>query len=184
MAHTPTIGLPVVICGDAHLNNFGLYGTPQRDIVLDINDFDEVTIGPWEWDLKRLTASVNVLGRGNGLDADERRHAVMLCVAGYRTNLRRFESMSVLDLWYLHAIADHIDITLVKAAYPAIVKAWPKADAILRKAVAKARKTDNARATPASAFASHARFVRWLRGTEGGPKTPFFIWPSTTSSSA
>jgi uncharacterized protein (DUF2252 family) len=144
LSRTPTIGLPVVICGDAHLNNFGLYGTPQRDIVMDINDFDEVSIGPWEWDLKRLTASVNVLGRENGLDADERRHAVMVCVAGYRTNLRRFESMSVLDLWYLHAIADHIDITLIKAAYPAIVKAWPKADAILRKAVAKARKTDNA----------------------------------------
>ena len=66
LAHTPVTGLAVIMDGDAHLNNFGLYGTPQRDVVFDLNDFDEGTIGPWEWDLKRLVASVNVAARENG----------------------------------------------------------------------------------------------------------------------
>lgn len=65
-------GIPVIIDSDAHLNNFGFYGTPQWDVVFDLNDFDEVTIGPWEWDLKRLVASVNVAGRENGLNRRER----------------------------------------------------------------------------------------------------------------
>ena len=63
---TPTNGMYTVIDGDAHVNNFGLYGTPQREIVFDLNDFDEACIAPWEWDLKRLTASVNVAARENG----------------------------------------------------------------------------------------------------------------------
>ncbi|HYV34635.1 MAG TPA: DUF2252 family protein, partial [Gemmataceae bacterium] len=63
LAQTPICGLEVAIDGDAHINNFGLYGTPQRDVVIDLNDFDEATLGPWEWDLKRLVASVNVAGR-------------------------------------------------------------------------------------------------------------------------
>src|SRR4051812_6987499 len=103
LANTPVSGMEVVIDGDAHLNNFGLYGTPQRDIIFDLNDFDEATIGPWEWDLKRLTASVNVAGRENGLNRAERRAAVMRCVEGYRLNLNRLQSMGVLDVWYLHA---------------------------------------------------------------------------------
>src|SRR4029079_14919825 len=89
LADTPTSGLQVVIDGDAHINNFGLYGTPQRDVVIDINDFDEATLGPWEWDLKRLVASVNVAGRENGLNRKERRRAVVKCVAGYALNSHR-----------------------------------------------------------------------------------------------
>src|ERR1700761_2889584 len=84
LAATPTIGLKVVLAGDAHLNNFGFYGTPQRELVFDINDFDETVIGPWEWDLKRLTASVNVAARENALTTKERRRAVMQTVAGYQ----------------------------------------------------------------------------------------------------
>jgi len=144
LSHTPATGLPVVICGDAHLNNFGLYGTPQGDVVLDINDFDEATIGPWEWDLKRLTASVNVLGRENGLDVEERRTSVMLCAAGYRLNMQRLQSMGVLDLWYIHTVADRLDIAAIQRLYPRVTKLWPKAQAIMTKAVAKARQTDNA----------------------------------------
>ena len=143
LSHTPSIALPVVMCGDAHLNNFGLYGTPQGDVVLDINDFDEATIGPWEWDLKRLTASVNVLGRENGLDVKERRLAVMLCAAGYRVNMQRLQSMGVLDLWYLHAVADRLDIATIERLHPRVAKMWPKAQAVIGKAVAKARKTNN-----------------------------------------
>jgi uncharacterized protein (DUF2252 family) len=143
LSNTPNSGLPVIICGDCHVNNFGLYGTPLGDVVLDINDFDEVAVGPWEWDLKRLTASVNVLGRENGLDAKERRLAVMVCVAGYRVNMQRLQSMGVLDLWFLHTAADRPDLAAVERLYPKIAKLWPKAQPILAKAVAKARKTNN-----------------------------------------
>jgi uncharacterized protein DUF2252 len=73
LARTPVSGLQIVLNGDAHINNFGMYGTPQRDVVIDLNDFDESTLGPWEWDLKRLVASVNVAGRENGL---ERRNGI------------------------------------------------------------------------------------------------------------
>lgn len=71
LAHTPISGLTAIIDGDAHLNNFGLFGTPQRDVVFDLNDFDEGVVGTWEWDLKRLVVSVNVAVRENGLDRDE-----------------------------------------------------------------------------------------------------------------
>ncbi len=84
LSTSPISGIPVIIDGDAHLNNFGFYGTPQREVVLDLNDFDEVTIGPWEWDLKRLAASVNVAGRENGLNRRERAAAVQRAVEGYR----------------------------------------------------------------------------------------------------
>jgi len=85
LSHTPISGLQIVIDGDAHINNFGLYGTPQRDVVMDLNDFDEATFGPWEWDLKRLVASVNVAGRENGLNRKERRTTVSKCVGGTRS---------------------------------------------------------------------------------------------------
>ena len=75
--------------GDAHINNFGLYGTPQRDVIFDLNDFDEAVIGPWEWDLKRLVASVNVAGREGGLNRKQRAQAVMHAVNGYRWNAER-----------------------------------------------------------------------------------------------
>src|SRR5580658_519851 len=127
-------GMPVVMDGDAHLNNFGMYGTPQREVVFDLNDFDEAVVGPWEWDLKRLTASVNVAGRQNGLNIRERAAAVHRCVEGYRFNARRLQSMGILDVWYLHA-------------YPGrdnpIVKIDPKSKAVFAKTMAKALRTDN-----------------------------------------
>lgn len=135
LAHTPLSGIDVVINGDAHLNNFGLYGTPQRDVIFDLNDFDEATYGPWEWDLKRLTASVNVAGRGNGLNRAERRAAVRKCVAGYRFNLNRLQSMGVLDVWYLHAYPGR---------HNPLVKPDPKSRAVFKKAVAIASSQTNA----------------------------------------
>jgi uncharacterized protein (DUF2252 family) len=77
LSRSPISGIPVIIDGDAHMNNFGFYGTPQREVVFDLNDFDEVTIGPWEWDLKRLVASVNVAGRENALTRRERANSVV-----------------------------------------------------------------------------------------------------------
>jgi uncharacterized protein (DUF2252 family) len=103
LSHTPNTGIQAVIDGDAHLNNFGLYGTPQRDVVFDLNDFDETTIGPWEWDLKRLTASVNLAARENGMSLAERNAAVLRCASGYRANMNRLQNLGVLDTWYIHA---------------------------------------------------------------------------------
>jgi uncharacterized protein (DUF2252 family) len=82
LSTSPISGIPLVMCGDAHVNNFGLYGTPQREVVFNLNDFDEAVFGPWEWDLKRLVASVNVAGRENGLNRRERGAAVRRCVEG------------------------------------------------------------------------------------------------------
>ena len=136
LAGTPVTGVNVVMNGDAHINNFGLYGTPQRDVVIYLNDFDEVTIGPWEWDLKRLIASINVLGRENGLNRRERRLAVTGCLAGYRQKMASLQAMGVLDLWYLHNVVDRLD--------PKLVKVDSKSGAIIKKAVDKARKQHNA----------------------------------------
>lgn len=134
LARTPVIGHHVVIDGDAHINNFGFYGTPQRDVVFDLNDFDESTIGPWEFDLKRLTASVNVAARENGLNRRERRSAVMRSVEAYRWNASRLQSMGVLDVWYLHA-------------YPGrqnpLTKVDSKTMAIVSKSLAKAQQQTN-----------------------------------------
>ena len=135
LAHGPSTNVHVVMDGDAHCNNFGLFGTPQRDVIFDLNDFDEAVIGPWEWDLKRLVASVNVAGRENGLNRKERCSAVMRCVSGYRWNATRLQEMGVLETWYLHA-------------YPGrespLVKIDPKSQAVFRKAVGKAMQQTNA----------------------------------------
>src|SRR6202034_2698332 len=128
-ARTPNCGIRVIIDGDAHLNNFGMYGTPQRDVIFDLNDFDEATIGPWEWDLKRLIASVNVAARQNGLDPKQRADAVRHCVEGYRWNMQRLQGMGVLDVRYLHAYPDR--------EY-SVIKVDAKSAAVFRKASAKA----------------------------------------------
>jgi len=130
----PISGIPVVMDGDAHLNNFGMYGTPQHEVVFDLNDFDEAVVGPWEWDLKRLVASVNVAGRQNGLNRRERAAGVMRAVEGYRFNANRLQSMGVLDVWYLHAYPGR--------ANP-LVKIDPKSRAVFNKTFAKAQRTDN-----------------------------------------
>ncbi len=135
LAQIPTSGINSVIDGDAHVNNFGLFGTPQRDIVFDLNDFDEATIGPWEWDLKRLTASLNVAARENGLNRRERRDAVLRCVQGYCWNVERLQGMGILDIWYLHAYPGRKNLLL---------QIDPKAEAVVKKSVAKAVQQTNA----------------------------------------
>src|SRR5215472_5132450 len=132
---TPVSGISVVIDGDAHVNNFGLYGTPQRDVVFDLNDFDETTIGPWEWDLKRLVASVNVAARENGMNKAGRETAVLRAVESYRRSLDRIEPMGVLDVWYLHYYPN--------TNHP-LLEEHPKAQAVIEKCVAKAKRETNA----------------------------------------
>ena len=100
LAATPRSGTVVQACGDAHLSNFGVFGSPERELVFDINDFDETLPGPWEWDVKRLAASLAVAGRANGFSDAERRGVVVASARDYRTSMREFASMRNLDVWY------------------------------------------------------------------------------------
>ncbi len=105
LAPTPVTGLQVVLCGDAHLANFGIFATPERNLVFDINDFDEAYPGPWEWDLKRLAASAVVAGRENGFSEKVCRDLARVVSRSYREAMRRFSEASILDVWYYHVDA-------------------------------------------------------------------------------
>jgi len=100
LATTPTTGLHAWICVDAHLGNFGGYATPERRLIFDLNDFDETLEGPWEWDVKRLAASIVVTSRENGRSEIQSRTAVETCLSSYRRSLRAFATMRFLDAWY------------------------------------------------------------------------------------
>src|SRR4029077_14988936 len=100
LATTPVSGLPVQACGDAHLSNFGVFGSAERRLVFDVNDFDETLPGPWEWDVKRLAASLEVAARGNGFPGKDRRGIVAAAVARYRQAMRTFAGMTNLQVWY------------------------------------------------------------------------------------
>jgi uncharacterized protein (DUF2252 family) len=108
LARTPVSGITVQACGDAHLLNFGLYASPERRMVFDVNDFDETLPGPWEWDLKRLAASVVIAGRDRGFSAVERSQAVSDTVRQYRVAMREFAAMRTLDVWYAKLDAEQI----------------------------------------------------------------------------
>ena len=100
LAGTPVSGLAVQACGDAHLSNFGIFGSAERRLVFDVNDFDETLPGPWEWDVKRLAASLEVAARGNGFPGKDRREIVTASVARYRQAMRTFAGMTNLQVWY------------------------------------------------------------------------------------
>ena len=97
LAATPQSGVTVQLCGDAHLSNFGLFGTPERQMLFDINDFDETLPGPWEWDVKRLAASFEVMGRDRGFSPADRRDIVMAGVKEYRDRMRQAAGMRSLE---------------------------------------------------------------------------------------
>jgi uncharacterized protein (DUF2252 family) len=103
LAVTPVSGLAVQACGDAHLSNFGVYASPERALVFDLNDFDETLPGPWEWDVKRLAASLEVAGRGNGHRSGLRRKVVTAAVGRYREAIRLFAGQGNLAVWYARA---------------------------------------------------------------------------------
>ena len=100
LAQTPQSGITVQLCGDAHLSNFGGFAAPDRELVFDINDFDETARGPWEWDVKRLAASIAIAGSGLGLTAAKRQQAVEAAVRSYREAMREFATLRNLELWY------------------------------------------------------------------------------------
>jgi uncharacterized protein (DUF2252 family) len=108
LAKTPTTSLDVVLCGDAHLSNFGVFATPERNLVFDINDFDETYPGPWEWDLKRLAASAVVAGRENGFTDKKCKELAAIVSKTYRESMGRFAQAPILDVWYFHVDADSV----------------------------------------------------------------------------
>jgi uncharacterized protein (DUF2252 family) len=108
LASTPTTGVRVQICGDAHLCNFGGFATPERKVIFSINDLDETLPAPWEWDVKRLAASFVVACRDNGLSNAAANDAVMTCVRSYRESMTEFSQMKTLELWYVALGADDL----------------------------------------------------------------------------
>jgi uncharacterized protein (DUF2252 family) len=100
LAATARSGLRVQLCGDAHLSNFGVFGSPERRMMFDINDFDETLPGPWDWDVKRLAASMELAGRDNGFSKSARADIVLTTVREYRETMRSFAALRNLDVWY------------------------------------------------------------------------------------
>jgi uncharacterized protein (DUF2252 family) len=139
LATTPSSGLVVQACGDAHLSNFGIFASPERKFLFDVNDFDETLPGPWEWDVKRLAASLEVAGRANGFSPRQRREIVTGSVRRYREAMRAFAAMSNLDVWYAR-----VDLDLVQEMFqPQMTARSRKA---MAKGLAKARTRDSMQA--------------------------------------
>jgi uncharacterized protein (DUF2252 family) len=119
---TPTAGLGAQLCGDAHLSNFGVYGSPERRLVFDLNDFDETLPGPFEYDVKRLAASFTIAGRNNGYSGPDTRAATLASVRAYREAMARFAGMRTLDIWYAHLPEDEL-MTAVRGTVAEISQA-------------------------------------------------------------
>jgi uncharacterized protein (DUF2252 family) len=136
LATTPVSGLAVQACGDAHLSNFGVFGSAERRLVFDVNDFDETLPGPWEWDVKRLAASLEVAGRDNDIPAKQRREIVLAGVSRYRQAMREFAAMTNLDVWYAA-----VDVTELRAQVDTQLRARQRK--LLDKGLAKARTRDS-----------------------------------------
>jgi uncharacterized protein (DUF2252 family) len=113
LAHTPATGLNLQVCGDCHLLNFGGFATAERQIIFDINDFDETSIAPWEWDVKRLAASFVIAGRANGFLAADCRAGAWWAAQSYREQMAAYSQMSVLEVWY-----DFLDFEQIIANLP------------------------------------------------------------------
>ncbi len=139
LAGSPQTGLRAQLCGDAHLANFGAFASPERQLLFDLNDFDETLPGPWEWDLKRLAASVAVAGRENDFDAKRRTAIVSQLVGEYRQAMRRFATMKTLDVWYARASVSDVQELLRSRGSVSRGRR-------LEKTVAKGRRKDSARA--------------------------------------
>jgi uncharacterized protein (DUF2252 family) len=114
LSGTPRSNITVQASGDAHISNFGLFASPERTLVFDSNDFDETLPGPWEWDVKRLAASVVIAARGNGFTAGEARTSVLAAVRAYREQMAAYSGMRLLDIWYDQTTADDIADALAR----------------------------------------------------------------------
>jgi uncharacterized protein (DUF2252 family) len=139
LAGTPQTGIRVQLCGDAHLANFGGFASAERQLLFDLVDFDETLPGPWEWDLKRLAASVAVAGRDNGFKGKERAAMVRDLVREYREAMRKFATMKTLEVWYSRVSLGDVEELLREEASKSERKRFDKT-------VAKGERKDSARA--------------------------------------
>jgi uncharacterized protein (DUF2252 family) len=136
LAGTPDSGLTVQLCGDAHLSNFGIFGSPERHLFFDVNDFDETAPGPWEWDVKRLAASLEVAARENEFTTKERAAIVARAVRSYRKGIQDLSQLSMLEVWYAH-----LDIDALLPQYHSLLD--PKKTPSVWQAIATARAHDS-----------------------------------------
>jgi hypothetical protein len=139
LAKTPQTGLDAQLCGDAHAANFGGFAAADRNLVFDLNDFDETARGPWEWDIKRLAVSFAVLGRDLGFAARERREVVLTAARGYREAMRQFAAMRSVDVWYAR-----LDLERQYAQLSALLKGASRKR--LDRTLARGRRKDSVRA--------------------------------------
>ncbi|MCU1372577.1 MAG: hypothetical protein JWO77_3771 [Ilumatobacteraceae bacterium] len=154
LATTPNTGLTVQLCGDAHLSNFGGFASPERKLVFDLNDFDETLPGPFEWDVKRLVASIDVAGRSNGLEEETRRDMVLGAARSYREAMAQFAAMRDLEVWY-----SSLDVEAVLGTMQAQADAAQRKRA--KKGLAKAHGKDQLRAAAklTELVDGHLRFI-------------------------
>jgi uncharacterized protein (DUF2252 family) len=148
---TPTAGLNVQLCGDAHLSNFGAFASPERRLLFDLNDFDETLPGPFEYDVKRMAASFTIAGRNNGFAKADTKAATVAAVVAYREAMAGFAAMGTMDIWYARLDEDEVLAAVRSAGAEASTtkktkKAAKQAEKSLRKGAAKARTRDSLQA--------------------------------------
>jgi uncharacterized protein (DUF2252 family) len=151
LANTPTAGLQVQLCGDAHLSNFGAFASPERRLLFGLNDFDETLPGPFEYDVKRLAASFTIAARNNGFGKADTRTVTLASVAAYREAMAGFAAMGTMAIWYAHLDEDQLLKAVQSAAAKASktkkgAKAAKRARKTAEKAVAKAHTRDSLQA--------------------------------------
>ena len=146
LSKTPVSGIQAQICGDAHISNFGVFASPERRQVFDVNDFDETLAGPWEWDVKRMAASVVLAGREKGYTAQESRQAALRCVQRYRESMQQFALINHLDVWYYHIDVETI-LAMLRGMSGAGTKELKKR---VEQAVCKSQQTHSHRNLPES----------------------------------
>jgi uncharacterized protein (DUF2252 family) len=142
LAATPRSGLTVQCCGDSHLSNFGVFASPERALVFDVNDFDETLPGPWEWDVKRLAVSMRIAERDNGFRAKDQDQIVLDTVGRYRTAMAEFAGMKDLEVWYSRMDIESVLQDLGSQFKPQRVK---RVENTLAKARTKDRQHDRVR---------------------------------------
>src|SRR5262245_23882567 len=139
---TPTAGLDTQLCGDAHVLNFGVFGSPERRLLFDLNDFDETLPGPFEYDLKRMVTSVAIAARDNGFAKADIRESTLASVTAYREAMLSFADMRTMDIWYSHMDEDDlmgmVRSNLLESSKQAKTKKQRKASKVARKAATNA----------------------------------------------
>jgi uncharacterized protein (DUF2252 family) len=147
---TPRAGLRVQLCGDAHLSNFGVFASPERNLLFDLNDFDETLPGPFEYDVKRMAASFTIAARNNAFTAEETREATLRAVRAYRDAMAQFAQMRTLDIWYARLseeqLVEAIDLAVASQKGKALKKAAQGMGKTARQNVAKAHTRDSLQA--------------------------------------